>query len=130
MFIGTNDVGEYTTRCSLNDCSDLSIWTLAVPPGQFFLPNLLGLNPVAVEGDCIKRRLTALHDFGYRRILLFENINLGNLPMYSENGQENTQVQGFAQGNNRFQADLVRQLNAQWAADGTEILIFPTFDLL
>ena len=104
VFIGTNDVGFY-------DDVDLD-------------------DPVAAEGDCIRRRLTQLHDFGYRRMLLLENINLENVPLYSVGAVPNATIQAFVTGNNKLQASIVRELNKKWKHDGTKIEIFPTYELL
>ncbi|KAN0061542.1 hypothetical protein ACQY0O_006389 [Thecaphora frezii] len=100
IFIGTNDISFYNTA-----------------------------SDVEKETSCLERRLTTLHDFGYRKFLLLENINLQVTPNYAPDGKPDEKIKSYVEGNRASQAKLAKKLNKHWKKDGSEVLIFPTYDL-
>lgn len=83
-----------------------------------------GTGSVAQETSCLSAKLNTLHDLGFKRFLMVENINLQDCPQLA-NIKNTTSV---VQANNEQQATLFDQLTQKWN-DGTQIDIFPAYNL-
>lgn len=99
MFIGTNDVT--------------------------FMDN--GTGSVQQETACIRKRLNKLHDVGFQRFLMIENINLQDCPLLNTTRYRDNTTR-FVHQNNKQQASLFQQLTSEWN-DGSRIDVFPAYRL-
>ncbi|SPO40797.1 uncharacterized protein PSFLO_06279 [Pseudozyma flocculosa] len=133
-----NDVGQQIDLLKTNYNTTQPLDKIQTDPATTWAAIFIGTNDisfynstadVAKETDCLERRIQTLHDFGHRKFLILENINLEYVPTYSTNGVVNKTIQSYTSGNRKSQAQLAEKLNKKWQSDGTEVLTFPTFEL-
>ncbi|PWN93465.1 hypothetical protein FA10DRAFT_290661 [Acaromyces ingoldii] len=87
-----------------------------------------GTGNVRQETACVKRRLEKLHDLGFRRFLVFENIKLQDAPLLNTPDQRR-RTKVHVRQDNQEQARLFTELNLAWKHDGSHIETFPAFAL-
>lgn len=83
-----------------------------------------GTGSVTQETQCISKKLNDLHNLGFKRFLMVQNINLQDCPQLANTKNTSSVVNQ----NNEQQTKLFSQLTDQWN-DGTSIDIFPAYDL-